>query len=143
MKNLDDRYVKDLKKEAEDVDLMIERMEEQIKTLTKAYGEELLQIEVRTDSIDLLEVELSILGEREALREEEKCRLVKLARFSFAFWAIMDGVEQRRFPCAHNKLLAIVARMAAQKLATSRSFCVCERRQTFKLCHEIGQKQTT
>jgi dynein regulatory complex protein 1 len=43
---LDDRYVKDLKKEAEDVDLMIERMDEQIKNLTKAYREELLQIEV-------------------------------------------------------------------------------------------------
>lgn len=46
MKSLDDRYVKDLKKQAEDVDLMIERMDEQIKTLTKAYREELLQIEV-------------------------------------------------------------------------------------------------
>ena len=43
---MDDRYVKDLKKEAEDVDLMIERMDEQIKNLTKAYREELLQIEV-------------------------------------------------------------------------------------------------
>ena len=38
--------MKDLKKEAEDVDLMIERMEEQLKSLTKAYREELLQIEV-------------------------------------------------------------------------------------------------
>ena len=38
--------MKDLKKQAEDVDLMIERMEEQIKNLTKAYREELLQIEV-------------------------------------------------------------------------------------------------
>lgn len=46
LKSLDDYYVKDLKKQAEDVDLMIERMEEQIKNLTKAYREELLQIEV-------------------------------------------------------------------------------------------------
>ena len=38
--------MKDLKKQAEDVDLMIERMDEQIKNLTKAYREELLQIEV-------------------------------------------------------------------------------------------------
>ncbi|CAB4036422.1 Hypothetical predicted protein, partial [Paramuricea clavata] len=45
LKGLDDRYVKDLKKQAEDVDLMIERMDEQIKNLTKAYREELLQIE--------------------------------------------------------------------------------------------------
>ncbi len=43
---MDDRYVKDLKKQAEDVDLMIERMDEQIKNLAKAYREELLQIEV-------------------------------------------------------------------------------------------------
>ena len=41
-----------MKKEAEDVDLMIERMEEQLKSLTKAYHEELLQIEVM-----LIEVE--------------------------------------------------------------------------------------
>ena len=32
--------------QAEDVDLMIERMEEQIKQLTKAYREELTQVEV-------------------------------------------------------------------------------------------------
>ena len=38
--------MKDLKKQAEDVDLMIERMDEQIKNLAKAYREELLQIEV-------------------------------------------------------------------------------------------------
>lgn len=38
--------MKDLKKEAEDIDLMLERMEEQIKNLTKAYRDELTQIEV-------------------------------------------------------------------------------------------------
>ena len=38
--------MKDLKKEAEDVDLMIERMEEQVKNLTKAYRDEIKQIEV-------------------------------------------------------------------------------------------------
>uniref|UniRef100_H3BBN8 Dynein regulatory complex protein 1 n=1 Tax=Latimeria chalumnae TaxID=7897 RepID=H3BBN8_LATCH len=41
----DDRYVKDLKKQGEDISLMIERMEEQIKTLSRSYHEELLQIE--------------------------------------------------------------------------------------------------
>lgn len=46
LKSLDDHYVKDLKKQAEDVELMIERMEEQIKHLNKAYREELLEIEV-------------------------------------------------------------------------------------------------
>jgi len=45
LKGKDDQYVKDLKKEAEDVDLMLERMEEQVKNLTKAYREELTQVE--------------------------------------------------------------------------------------------------
>ncbi|XP_029452115.1 dynein regulatory complex protein 1 [Rhinatrema bivittatum] len=45
LKIKDDQYVKDLKKQAEDIDLLIERMEEQIKNLTKIYREELLQIE--------------------------------------------------------------------------------------------------
>ncbi|XP_006625941.2 dynein regulatory complex protein 1 isoform X1 [Lepisosteus oculatus] len=45
LKASDDRYVKDLKKQAEDIDLMIERMEEQIKNLMKSYREELDQIE--------------------------------------------------------------------------------------------------
>ncbi|XP_034756063.1 dynein regulatory complex protein 1 isoform X2 [Etheostoma cragini] len=40
----DDLYVKDLRKKAEDLNLMMERMEEQIKTLTKAYREELAEI---------------------------------------------------------------------------------------------------
>ena len=46
MKQKDDEYVKDLKKQSEDVDLMIERMEEQVKNLTKSYRDELIQIEV-------------------------------------------------------------------------------------------------
>ncbi|KAM4600969.1 dynein regulatory complex protein 1 [Polymixia lowei] len=45
LKAQDDRYVKDLKRQAEEVDLMIERMEDQIKTLMKTYREELDQIE--------------------------------------------------------------------------------------------------
>ncbi|XP_022104509.1 dynein regulatory complex protein 1-like [Acanthaster planci] len=45
LKSKDDQYVKDLKKQAEDIDLMIDRMEEQVKNLTKAYRDELTQIE--------------------------------------------------------------------------------------------------
>uniref|UniRef100_UPI0037E7266B dynein regulatory complex protein 1 n=1 Tax=Semicossyphus pulcher TaxID=241346 RepID=UPI0037E7266B len=41
----DDRFVKDLRKHAEELDLMMERMEDQIKTLEKAYREEVAQIE--------------------------------------------------------------------------------------------------
>jgi dynein regulatory complex protein 1 len=46
LKSKDDLYVKDLKKMAEDVDLMIERMDEQINNVTKAHREELEEIEV-------------------------------------------------------------------------------------------------
>uniref|UniRef100_A0A8C2WKG2 Dynein regulatory complex protein 1 n=1 Tax=Cyclopterus lumpus TaxID=8103 RepID=A0A8C2WKG2_CYCLU len=42
----DDRFVKDLRKQEEELDLMMEMMENQIKTLTKAYREELAQISV-------------------------------------------------------------------------------------------------
>ncbi|XP_069461702.1 dynein regulatory complex protein 1 [Ambystoma mexicanum] len=41
----DDQYVIDLKNQADDTDLLIERMEEQIRNLTKTYCDELLQIE--------------------------------------------------------------------------------------------------
>lgn len=45
VKQKDDDYVKDLKKQAGDIDLLIERMEEQVKNLTKSYREELRLIE--------------------------------------------------------------------------------------------------
>ena len=46
LKTKDDQYVKDLKKQAEDIDLMIERMDEQVKSQTREYRNELNQIEV-------------------------------------------------------------------------------------------------
>jgi dynein regulatory complex protein 1 len=39
-------YIKDLKKQADDIDLMIERMEEQIKSLSTSYKTEIEEIEV-------------------------------------------------------------------------------------------------
>ncbi|KAM8952696.1 dynein regulatory complex protein 1 [Pelodytes ibericus] len=45
LKRKDDQYVRDLKKQTEDIDLLNERMEEQIRNLMKTYREELLQIE--------------------------------------------------------------------------------------------------
>ncbi|XP_036406110.1 dynein regulatory complex protein 1 [Megalops cyprinoides] len=45
LKASDNLYVKDLKRQGEDIDLMIERMEEQIKNLTKSYKQEFAQIE--------------------------------------------------------------------------------------------------
>lgn len=53
LKVADDRYVKDLRKLAEELDLMIERMEGQINTLTRAYREEVVQMKVGRDPPDL------------------------------------------------------------------------------------------
>ena len=57
LKSKDDQYVKDLKKQAEDIDLIIERMNAQIKNLQKAYREELTKIDQSFESerIELLE----------------------------------------------------------------------------------------
>ncbi|XP_073529901.1 dynein regulatory complex protein 1 isoform X2 [Phyllobates terribilis] len=45
LKRKDEQYVRDLKKQSEDVSLLIERMEEQVRSLGRTYREELLQIE--------------------------------------------------------------------------------------------------
>ncbi|XP_008297470.1 dynein regulatory complex protein 1, partial [Stegastes partitus] len=46
LKRRDDQYVKTLRKNEEEIDLLIERMEDQIKALTKAYREELSRTEI-------------------------------------------------------------------------------------------------
>ncbi|XP_048373202.1 dynein regulatory complex protein 1 [Sphaerodactylus townsendi] len=45
LKSKDDHYVKDLKKQSDDINLLLERMEEQIKNVMRNYRRELLQIE--------------------------------------------------------------------------------------------------
>ena len=45
LKSRDDQYVKYLKRQAEEVDLVLERMEEQAHTLLKAHRQEMDQIE--------------------------------------------------------------------------------------------------
>ncbi|XP_062979855.1 dynein regulatory complex protein 1 [Elgaria multicarinata webbii] len=45
LKSKDDQYVKDLRKQTEDINLLLERMEEQIRNVMKNYRRELLQIE--------------------------------------------------------------------------------------------------
>ncbi|KAG1963759.1 dynein regulatory complex protein 1 [Pimephales promelas] len=45
LKASDDRYVKDLKKQANDINLLTERMEEQVSSLNKSYREDLQLIE--------------------------------------------------------------------------------------------------
>ncbi|KAJ6661168.1 hypothetical protein lerEdw1_015304 [Lerista edwardsae] len=46
LKSKDDQYVKDLRKQTDDINLLLDRMEEQIKNLMRNYRRELLQIEV-------------------------------------------------------------------------------------------------
>ncbi|XP_023566673.1 dynein regulatory complex protein 1 [Octodon degus] len=45
LKIKDDQYVKDLKKQSDDISLLLERMEEQVKSMMKAFRQELLHIE--------------------------------------------------------------------------------------------------
>ena len=45
LKIKDDQYVKDLKQQAGDVDLLLERMEDQTRTLARAYKKEIKEIE--------------------------------------------------------------------------------------------------
>merc|ERR1712002_494094 len=45
LKNSDDEYVKDVKKQNESIDLLVERMEDQIKHMKKSYRDELHLIE--------------------------------------------------------------------------------------------------
>ncbi|XP_061176506.1 dynein regulatory complex protein 1-like [Saccostrea echinata] len=56
----DDLYIKDLKKQADDIDLMIERMEEQIKSLSTSYKTE------------IEEIERAFVAERNELLEQHK-----------------------------------------------------------------------
>lgn len=68
LKAKDDQYVKHLKKQAEDVELILERMEEQTKTLFKTYMEE------------LTEIEKSFENERRKLMESHKAKWEKATK---------------------------------------------------------------
>ncbi|XP_062323000.1 dynein regulatory complex protein 1 [Osmerus eperlanus] len=70
LKQADDCYVKDLKRQAEDVDLMIERMEDQVKILNKSYRVELDQIESAYES----ERKVLLTGDREKWEQHMKER---------------------------------------------------------------------
>jgi dynein regulatory complex protein 1 len=84
----DDQYVKDLKQQAEDVDIMIERMEDQIKTLMKAYKDEVDQIESsfqseRQELVDSQTQKWEALMQERRDREEEymKARQIRVEDF--------------------------------------------------------------
>lgn len=46
LKVADDRFVRDLREQREELDLMIEKIQEHMKALVEAYREELVQINV-------------------------------------------------------------------------------------------------
>ncbi|KAM4522031.1 dynein regulatory complex protein 1 isoform 1-T1 [Odontesthes bonariensis] len=64
----DEKYVKNLRKNAEEIDLMIERMEDQIKILTKAYREELAQ----TERVHQLEIKILLTKDITEWEEQMK-----------------------------------------------------------------------
>ncbi|KAI6657547.1 dynein regulatory complex protein 1-like [Oopsacas minuta] len=73
LKIKDDQYVKDLKQQAGDVDLLLERMEDQTRTLARAYNKEMREIEntyIR-ERKQLLENECS----EDTNITEERCKL--------------------------------------------------------------------
>uniref|UniRef100_A0A671QSF8 Dynein regulatory complex protein 1 n=1 Tax=Sinocyclocheilus anshuiensis TaxID=1608454 RepID=A0A671QSF8_9TELE len=80
LKASDDRYVKDLKKQAKDIDLIIERMEEQISSLKKSYLEDLEQIEVLNCLLQNMLQGLSLLEEHEDLLQ--KLRVQKAEEYN-------------------------------------------------------------
>ena len=76
LKAKDDQYVKDLKKQAEDIDLIIERMNAQVKNLQKAYREELTKIDQAFES-ERLELLENQRGEWEGLMSQRSNKEVE------------------------------------------------------------------
>ncbi|XP_048386272.1 dynein regulatory complex protein 1 isoform X5 [Stegostoma tigrinum] len=87
LKSSDDQYVKDLKKAADDIDLLLERMEEQIKTLSRSYRDELMQIEkaFQLERHELMKSNLVMWEKKMQMRRDKEIEFL-MAR--------MDKVEQ-------------------------------------------------
>lgn len=79
LKAKDDQYVKHLRKQAEDVDLILERMEEQAKTLMKAYREEMNVIETSfsTERRNLLETQQAEWDSATSKRSAKECEFLE------------------------------------------------------------------
>lgn len=75
----DDLYIKDLKKQADDIDLMIERMEEQIKSLSTSYKTEIEEIERAfvAERNELLEQHKKKWEERMEFRRQKEIEYMK------------------------------------------------------------------
>jgi len=80
LKQKDEQYVKDLRKQAEDADLIIERMDEQKNQLSKVYAEELNTIEAAfvSERKDLLTEQKKIWEDQSASRRSKEEEYMKL-----------------------------------------------------------------
>uniref|UniRef100_A0A8D3BXD6 Dynein regulatory complex protein 1 n=1 Tax=Scophthalmus maximus TaxID=52904 RepID=A0A8D3BXD6_SCOMX len=100
----DDRYVKDLRKQVEELDLMMERMEDQVKTLTKAYREELAQLEVGP-----------VLALRKKKVEEYEAKIHSLMLETIDKQSVIKTEETSNFQvCRNSKYAAYPLRQALQ-----------------------------
>lgn len=79
LKEKDDQHVKDLKKQAEDIELMTARMDEQIASLIKAYKEELREIEnaFTAERNELLELQKKKWEEKMEGRRQKEVEYMK------------------------------------------------------------------
>ncbi|XP_071335511.1 dynein regulatory complex protein 1 isoform X2 [Trachinotus anak] len=141
MKVGDERYVKDLRKEAEELDLMIERMEDHMKTLKKAYREEMDQIKrvyqqqsevVLTRDVTEWDQLMKELWEKEQERLEQRKEKVE------EYEAILKRVTLETMETKHirqlekNAKIQVVERENQQKKGKQMIEKVVEIRQKFE-----------
>ncbi|KAI4875585.1 hypothetical protein NFI96_025459 [Prochilodus magdalenae] len=89
LKASDDRYVKDRKKQAEDVDHMIERMQEQVTSMMKSYRQELDLVENSLDD----ERKTLLTGNRKKWEQQRKERSDKELEFLLQRMKQVEGYE--------------------------------------------------
>lgn len=123
LKNGDDCYVKDLRKHAEELDVMMERMDEQIKTLTQAYREELAQ----TESVYKQEHEILLTRHRtdweqyvEELTDKQQKRLTERRK----------EVEEYEAKI-HNLMMETIDKSCVVDLGEAKKFQVLERERQY------------
>ena len=80
LKMKDDQYVKHLKKQAEDIDLLTERMEEQARSIVKAFHEELEEIDkaFTSERQQLVESHLKNTEETSKTRREKESEYLEI-----------------------------------------------------------------
>ncbi|KAM9354972.1 dynein regulatory complex protein 1-like [Pholidichthys leucotaenia] len=117
----DDRYAKNLRMMSENIDQMIERMQDQIKILTKAYREELAQAQrLHEKEIEILLTEdKAELEQRMAkLLDNEMKRLVERRQK-------VEEYEEK----IHNKMLECTTEISVKEIEYNEEFQVLEQEQ--------------